>query len=152
MKINQMLLVLSIMFFVFFDMFSTLIAYNYLSTFEYEKSFFLKLAFKIGGIYGFILLKSFVGIIALYLIYILTNNKTLKKFENIGRGILVGSSLSGIYVGCSNINIIINNSSYWLFGLDSGTIAVLLIFLTPLMFIMLDKTNNIVNIFNNKNI
>jgi hypothetical protein len=49
------------------------------------------------------------------------------KFRGIGLGILAGASAAGLFVGTSNFNIVFNGSSFWLMGLDSGTIAALLI-------------------------
>jgi hypothetical protein len=49
------------------------------------------------------------------------------KFRGIGLGILAGASAAGLFVGTSNFNIVYNGTSFWLMGLDSGTIAALMI-------------------------
>lgn len=100
-------------------------AFNYLGTFQYEKSFILKTAFDSAGVTGFIFIKVVFSLLALYLAYLLIEH--FHKFRGVGMGILAGASAAGLFVGSSNMNIVLNGSSFWVLGLDSGTIAALLI-------------------------
>jgi hypothetical protein len=124
-RTGKLLLISSIIFYVLYDIISTLAAYSYLGTFEYEQSIIIKAFFGMAGIPGFIFIKVFLSMIALYIAYSLIKSK--KGFSGFGKGILAGATLSGIFVGTSNLNIIFNGSSFWLFGLDSGKVAALII-------------------------
>ena len=115
----------AILFYVLYDIVSTMAAFNYLGTFQYEKSFILKTAFDSAGVMGFIFIKVVFSLMALYLAYLLIEH--FKKFRGVGMGILAGATAAGIFVGSSNLNIVLNGSSFWVMGLDSGTIAALLI-------------------------
>lgn len=125
MKTSSLLFGSSIVFYVLYDIISTLAAFNYLGTFEYEKSAILKASFDAAGVWGFIAIKLIFSVIALYLAYLLIEH--FRKFRGVGLGILAGASLAGLFVGTSNFNIVFNGSSFWLMGLDSGTVAALLI-------------------------
>jgi hypothetical protein len=124
-KISKLLFASSIIFYVFYDIISTIAAFNYLGTFEYEKSFILKASFDTAGLPGFIMMKVVFSLAALYIAYMLIER--FKKFSGVGLGILAGASAAGLFVGTSNFNIVFNGSSFWLMGLDSGTVAALLI-------------------------
>jgi hypothetical protein len=124
-KTSSLLFGSSIVFYVLYDIISTLAAFNYLGTFEYEKSAILKASFDAAGVWGFIAIKLIFSVIALYLAYLLIEH--FKKFRGVGLGILAGATLAGVFVGTSNFNIVFNGSSFWLMGLDSGTIAAMLI-------------------------
>lgn len=125
MKTSSLLFGSSIVFYVLYDIISTIAAFNYLGTFDYEKSFILKASFDAAGVWGFILIKVIFSVLALYLAYLLI--EYFRKFRGVGLGILAGASVAGLFVGTSNFNIVLNGSSFWLMGLDSGTIAALLI-------------------------
>ena len=125
MKTSNLLFGSAIIFYVLYDIISTMAAFNYLGTFQYEKSFILKTAFDSAGVTGFIFIKVIFSLLALYLAYLLIEH--FQKFRGVGMGILAGATAAGIFVGSSNINIVLNGSSFWVMGLDSGTIAALLI-------------------------
>ena len=125
MKPSGLLFTSSIVFYVLYDIVSTIAAFDYLGTFEYEKSIILKASFDAAGLWGFILIKVLFSVAALYLAYLLVER--FHRFRGVGMGILAGATLAGIFVGSSNLNIILNGSSFWLMGVDSGTIAALLI-------------------------
>jgi hypothetical protein len=124
-KSSNFLFASSIVFYVLYDIISTIAAFNYLGTFEYEKSFILKAAFDAAGVLGFVSIKVFFSVLALFLAYLLIER--FHKFRGIGLGILAGASVAGLFVGTSNFNIVYNGTSFWLMGLDSGTIAALMI-------------------------
>jgi hypothetical protein len=124
-KLSRLLFASSIIFYVLYDIISTIAAFDYLGTFEYEKSFILKASFDTAGLPGFIMMKVVFSLAALYIAYMLIER--YKKFSGVGLGILAGASAAGLFVGTSNFNIVFNGSSFWLMGLDSGTIAALLI-------------------------
>ena len=50
-----------------------------------------------------------------------------EQFRGIGAGVLGGATAAGLFVGTSNINILYQGCSIWVFGLDSGTIATIII-------------------------
>ncbi len=125
MKPGKLLFASAIVFYVLYDIVSTIAAFNYLGTFQYEKSVLLKTAFDSGGVLGFIFMKVVFSMIALYMAYLLIEH--FPRFRGIGMGILAGATIAGIFVGSSNLNIVFNGSSFWLAGLDSGTIAALII-------------------------
>jgi hypothetical protein len=74
---------------------------------------------------GFILIKIIFSMLALCIAYMLIEH--FHKFRGVGLGILAGATAAGLFVGSSNFNILLNGSSFWLMGLDSGTIAAVLI-------------------------
>ena len=125
MKPGRLLFASSIVFYVLYDIISTIAAFNYLGTFQYEKSFILKASFDAAGVPGFIMMKVAFSLAALYLAYLLVER--YRRFRGVGLGILAGATAAGLFVGSSNFNIVLNGSSFWLMGLDSGTIAALLI-------------------------
>ena len=125
MKPTGLLFSSSIVFFVLYDVISTIAAFNYLGSFQYEKSFLLKTSFDAAGVPGFILIKIILSMLALCLAYLLVER--FHKFRGVGLGILAGATAAGLFVGTSNFNIILNDSSFWLMGLDSGTISAILI-------------------------
>lgn len=125
MKQSSLLFASSIVCYVLYDIISTIAAFNYLGTFQYEKSFLLKASFEAAGMPGFILIKIIFSLMALCLAYLLVEH--FRRFRGIGLGILAGATAAGLFVGTSNLNIVLNGSSFWLMGLDSGTVAVLLI-------------------------
>lgn len=125
MKLSRLLFASSIIFYVFYDIISTLAAYNYLGTFQYEKSFLLKTSFDMGGVAGFILMKLVFSMLALYFAFLLIEH--FPKFRGVGLGILGGATAAGIFVGSSNLNIVFNGSSFWFLGIDSGTLAAVII-------------------------
>lgn len=125
MKQSSLLFASSIVCYVLYDIISTIAAFNYLGTFQYEKSFLLKASFEAAGMPGFVLIKIIFSLMALCLAYLLVEH--FRRFRGIGLGILAGATAAGLFVGTSNLNIVLNGSSFWLMGLDSGTVAVLLI-------------------------
>lgn len=125
MKVSKLLFASSIVFYVFYDIISTLAAFNYLGTFQYEKSFLLKTSFDVGGVAGFVLMKLVFSMLALYLAFLLIER--FPRFRGLGLGILGGATAAGIFVGSSNLNIVFNGSSFWLLGIDSGTLAATII-------------------------
>ena len=125
MKLSRLLFASSVVFYVFYDIISTLAAFNYLGTFQYEKSLLLKTSYDMGGVPGFIFIKLVFSMLALYLAYLLIER--FPRFRGIGLGILGGATAAGIFVGSSNLNIIFNGSSFWFLGIDSGTLAAVII-------------------------
>jgi hypothetical protein len=137
MKISRLLLGTSIVFYVFYDIVSTLAAYDYLGTFEYEKSFLIREAFHLAGLPGFISIKVIVSMIAILAAYLLMER--YERFRYFGAGILGGASVAGFFVGTSNMNILFNGCSIWLVGLDSGTVAAIIIGVCSVAGLLLSK-------------
>ncbi len=124
-RLSKLLLVTSVLFYVLYDIFSTLAAYSYLGSFEYEKSFLIKSAFQIAGIPGFISIKMAVSMVAIVAAYLLMER--YEQFMGLGVGVLSGATVAGLFVGTSNMNILFQGNSIWLLGMDSGTVASILI-------------------------
>lgn len=137
MKWSRLLLVSAIVFYVLYDIVSTLAAYNFLGSFEYEKSYLIKAAFDLAGVPGFIALKIVMSAAAITAAYILM--EYYDKLRAFGAGILGGASVAGLFVGTSNFNILLNGSSIWLFGLDSGTIAAIIIVLFAVAGLLMSR-------------
>lgn len=119
------MLVTAVIFYIFYDLISTIAAYQYLGTFDYEQSFLIKAIYDSSGIPGFIFVKILLSSIAIYAAYLIMERSA--QFRGFGIGILIGATLAGLFVGTSNLNIILTGGSFWVFGLDSGTIAILLL-------------------------
>nr|WP_255668559.1 hypothetical protein [Methanocella sp. CWC-04] len=130
----------SIIFYVFYDILSTLAAFNYLGTFDYEKSALIKASFDMAGVPGFILIKIILSLLALFIAYSLIER--YDRLSGFGIGILTGATVSGIFVGTSNMNIVFNGSSIWLMGMDSGTIAAIIILGCSLLGFLLTPGHN----------
>ena len=124
-RLSRLLLISSIIFYIGFDIFSTLAAYWYLGTFEYERSSLIRGAFDLGGVPGFILIKVLISLLAISAAFVLMER--YQHFRGLGAGVLGGATMAGLFVGTSNINILYQGSSFWLMGLDSGTVATLII-------------------------
>ncbi len=125
MRLSRLLLVSSIICYIGFDIFSTLAAYIYLGTFEYERSSLIKGAFDLAGVPGFILIKVLISLLAISAAFWLMER--YEQFRGLGAGVLGGATMAGLFVGTSNINIIYQGCSIWLLGLDSGTVATIMI-------------------------
>jgi hypothetical protein len=123
-------------FYIGFDVVSTVAAYNALGTFEYEASGILRAAYDLAGIPGFIAIKTILASMALYFAYLLVEH--FPKFRGVGKGILAGAGCAGLYVGTSNFNVVYNMSSFWLCGLDSGTVAALIIIICAIAGFLLE--------------
>jgi hypothetical protein len=124
-RLSRLLLVSSVICYIGFDIFSTLVAYSYLGTFEYERSTLIREAFNLAGLPGFILIKVLVSLLAISAAFWLMER--YEQFRGLGAGVLCGATVAGLFVGTSNINILYQGSSIWLLGLDSGTVATIII-------------------------
>ena len=125
MRLSRLLLISSIISYIGFDIFSTLAAYSYLGTFEYERSTLIRGAFDLAGVPGFILIKVTISLLAISASFWLMER--YEQFRGLGAGVLGGATVAGLFVGTSNINILYQGSSIWLLGLDSGTVATIII-------------------------
>jgi len=124
-RLSRLLLVSSIICYIGFDIFSTLAAYAYLGTFEYERSTLIRGAFDLAGVPGFILIKIVISLLAISAAFWLMER--YEQFRGLGAGVLGGATAAGLFVGASNINILYQGCSIWILGLDSGTIATIII-------------------------
>ena len=125
MRLSRLLLASSIVCYVLYDIASTLAAYSYLGTFEYERSLLIKSAFDFAGVPGFILIKLLVSLLAIVAAYLLMER--YEQFRGLGAGVLAGATAAGLFVGTSNMSILYQGCSIWLWGLDSGTVATAII-------------------------
>jgi hypothetical protein len=125
-KLSRFLLVTAILFFVFYDMVSTLAAASYLGGFDNEKNDLMRLAHNYGGDLGFIVLKTALGGAMIFLTYLLAEH--VKGQYYAGVGILSGASLAGMFVGTSNFNILWSGHSFSILGLDAMSVSIGIIF------------------------
>jgi hypothetical protein len=100
-------------------------AYVYLGTFEYERSSVIRGAFDLAGVPGFIAIKIGISLIAITAAFWLMER--YEQFRGLGAGVLGGATAAGLFVGTSNINILYQGCSLWILGLDSGTVATIII-------------------------
>jgi hypothetical protein len=122
---GKRLFILSIIFFILFDMISTIWALNYLGSYEYESSYILRNSFENFGLIGFIIIKFIIASIVLWIAYKLEFNY-----------ILIGTIIGGIYVGISNCMIPLTGHSLYIFNLDSQIIGICLIVIPCLIQIL----------------
>jgi hypothetical protein len=141
MKNSRLLLISAIVCFVFYDLISTILAFNYLGSFQYESSLLLRATFDIGGVPGFILIKAGISTLLLILVYLhveyypkamgeetgMNSPAITAGLRGAGIGTLAGATIAGFFAGTSNLNIVLNGSSIWLMGIDSGTVAMALV-------------------------
>lgn len=110
---NKIYFIFAIMFFVVFDMISTMCALSYLGSYEYEASNIIRHILENYGILGFMLVKCIVGFIVLWIAYKL-------KYDYI----LNGCIFVGLFVGISNFKIMFTGTSLWVFGINSQIISI----------------------------
>ena len=141
MKNSRLLLLSAILCFVFYDLITTIVAFNYLGSFQYESSLLLRTTFDVGGVPGFILIKAGISTLLLLLVYLhieyftkagdegrgINSPIVTASLNGAGIGTLMGATIAGLFAGTSNLNIVLNGSSIWLMGMDSGTIAMAII-------------------------
>ena len=127
MRLNLLsfLLLTSLVFYIILDLVSTVLAYYYLGTFQYEGSAIMRMSFDLAGIPGFIVVKTGLALVALLLAYWLGSSN---GWYGLSAGLLLGASLAGLFVSISNLDILVNNTSIWILGLNSGTIGALIVF------------------------
>jgi hypothetical protein len=104
-------------------------AFNYLGDYKYESSGFIRNIIEHYGINGFVIAKSLIGLIILWIAY---------KLEF--KYLLIGSTLAGIYVSISNFMIPITGHSLYLFGINSQIVSIGLIIIPCLIQIFTVKT------------
>jgi hypothetical protein len=61
-----------------------------------------------------------ISLLAIGASFVLTGDL---RFRYFGIGVLSGSSLAGLFVGSSNLNIVVNQSSFQVLGLDASVIG-----------------------------
>jgi hypothetical protein len=128
--VNVGLFIFAVVFFIGFDLVSTMAAASYLGSFDYEGNGLFRLAYGAGGMPAVVVVKVVASLVAFAGAYVLAAR--IPGFKIMGRGILAGAGVGGAFVGLSNLNILFNNRSFWVFGIDSGTfttIIMLMIFI-----------------------
>jgi hypothetical protein len=116
------LLFLAFFCFVILDLFSTYAATSYLGTFDNEKNGYLRAAYDMGGYLGVTLVK--VGVCSLLLVTCYFAGAYLPGCEAWARGVLTGSTLTGIFISISNLKILFTNSSLWIMNIDAATMSI----------------------------
>lgn len=108
----------SMIFFILYDILSTLAVFYRYHTFEQERNLLLKNYFYIAGVPGFIAGKLMVSIIVLavaIMIFIYLN-------KGLGTGLFMGLGIAGVFVGNSNMLVYITKHPASVFGIDNFVI------------------------------
>lgn len=121
-SLDMVLLYFSIIFFGFYDLLSTLVAYNYLGSFEYETGALPNILYMLGGVNGFIIGKAVIVGMCGLVIYAIMD--AYGEIRSVGRGLMIGMILSGILVGSSNLNIMVNGQSFEIGGVAINNIVI----------------------------
>ncbi len=129
------LLILAILSFVLYDAITTIMVIKHVGI-QYETSFVIRYTYTMYGINGFIITKIFLTTFLLLFVYIM--GRTIYCIRNSIIGLYIGVTLAGLYAGSSNINIILNDSSFWLFGLDARIVSNLMLLSCLIPFAFLD--------------
>ncbi len=125
--------------FSMYDAISTILCMDALG-YDYEANILLRWIMHNTGIAGFIGAKLGVTLLVLVSVYYLIANSVhsggvgTKKFY----GVYLGVIFSNAYAGASNTSVVLRDSSFYLLGLNSMQMVLLLIFLPPLVVLLFD--------------
>ena len=125
--------------FSLYDAISTIVCMDALG-YDHEANILLRWIMHNTGIVGFIGVKLGVTLLVLVSVYYIIANSVhygeggTKKFY----GVYLGVIFSNVYAGASNTSVILRDSSFYLLGLNSMQMVLLLIFLPPLVVLLFD--------------
>ncbi|MEM2925636.1 MAG: hypothetical protein QXJ68_08125 [Methanocellales archaeon] len=137
-KWPEFLFILSVQFFGLFDGLSTF-ALIQRYPIAYETSFFLRKIYLMLGPVGLLLVKISLTIFALSLAYFLFHFKAKWRYMCIG--IMNGALIAGLLAGTSNMLLLINGSSIYLFSLNTQQLCLITIFTLSTLGLIADIKN-----------
>ncbi len=108
-----------------YDAGSTVLAADYLDSFQYESSGLLRAVGMSSDAPGFLAIK--LGVVFIALMFTLYLGVQFPGLRTAAIWVLSGAILAGIFVGTSNLNIILNGHSIFLFGQDPNFVGTAII-------------------------
>ena len=122
-----------------FDIISTLLCIEKAGN-GYEANFFIREIINIGGVFGFVVVKFCLAIVALFITYSVIGHKESLGWKNVNMfyGIYIGTIISSIFVSISNFSVVYAGNSLYFHDLNPLQIAVVLLFIAPLAGLFLD--------------
>lgn len=142
MKIDITLILLSIAALICYggyDLVSTILATNYLGGFEQETSTIGRIAHDIAGIPGAAIIKIVFTLVAITGTYFIGTH--LDWMHNTCIGLLVGTTIAGLFAGTSNLSILYNNTSIFILGVDAQKICILILIVFAILGAILLSEN-----------
>ncbi len=128
MKDKFFLLAIAILTFILYDGATTIIVADYLGSWGYETSAVIRQAQDNFGMLGFMFVKIMLCMLCLSLLYLITGLQ--KQTEMLAHTLYLGFTITGLYAGTSNLNIILNGTSFYLLGLDAQKTCILILALS----------------------
>ncbi len=122
-----------------FDIFSTILCIE-MAGYGYEANFFIREIINNAGVFGFVVVKFCLAIVALFITYFVIEHKDIFGWKNVKMfyGIYIGTIISSIFVTISNLSVVYAGNSLYFLDLNPLQIAVILLFMTPLAGLFLD--------------
>ncbi len=139
MKVKTVLLAIAILSFIMYDSATTLIVADYLGSWGYETSTIIRHAQDSFGMLGFMIVKIILCMLCLSLLYLITGLQ--KQTEMLAHTLYLGFSMTGLYAGTSNLNIILNGTSFYLLGLDAQKTCILILALSMVIGLFLTASS-----------
>ncbi len=122
-----------------FDVFSTILCIETAGN-GYEGNFFIREIINSAGVFGFVVVKLCLAIVALFITYFVIGHKKKFGWKNVNMfyGIYIGTIISSIFVTISNFSVVYAGNSLYFQDLNPLQIAVVLLFMAPLAGLFLD--------------
>lgn len=123
----------------FFDIFSTILCIEMAGN-GYEGNFFIREIINSSGVFGFVIVKLCLAIIALFITYFVIDHKESFGWKNVNMfyGIYIGTIISSIFVTISNLSVVYAGNSLYFHDQNPLQIAVVLLFTAPFAGLFLD--------------
>ncbi len=136
-----------------FDIFSTILCIKTVGN-GYEANFFIREIINSAGVFGFIIVKFCLAIVALFITYFVVGHKESFGWKNVNMfyGIYTGTIISSIFVTISNFSVVYAGNSLYFQGLNSLQIAIVLLFMSPLAGLFLDIMNSFKRTLQQRNV
>ncbi len=126
-----------------FDIFSTIICIRTTGN-GYEVNFFIREIINSAGVFGFVVVKFCLAIVALFVTYFVIEHKESFGWKNVNMfyGIYIGTIISSIFVTISNFSVAYAGNFLYFQDLNPLHIALILLFMSPLAGLFLDILNS----------
>lgn len=122
-----------------FDIFSTILCIEKVGN-GYEANIFIREIINSSGVFGFVIVKFCLAIVALFITYSVIGHKESFGWKNVNMfyGIYIGTIISSIFVTISNFSVVYAGNSLYFQDINSLQTAVVLLFMAPLAGLFLD--------------